>query len=56
MSNRDQQSALEPAEVQREAGLTTFLPVLDAERQLYSIQDQSAISSSMLLTDSVAVY
>lgn len=55
-SNRDQQSALELAEVQYRAGLTTFLPVLDAERQLYSIQDQLAISSSMLVTDTVAIY
>jgi multidrug efflux system outer membrane protein len=50
-SNRDQQSALELAQTQYRAGLITFLPVLDAERQLYTVQDQLAISSSMLVTD-----
>jgi outer membrane protein, multidrug efflux system len=55
-SNRDQQSALELAQTQFRAGLITFLPVLDAERQLYTIQDQLAISSSMLVTDTVTIY
>jgi len=55
-SDKDQQAALELAEVQYKAGLTNFLPVLDAERQLYSIQDQLATSSSMLVGDTVTIY
>jgi outer membrane protein, multidrug efflux system len=55
-STRDQQSALELAQTQFRAGLITFLPVLDAERQLYTVQDQLAISSSMLVTDTVTIY
>jgi outer membrane protein, multidrug efflux system len=55
-SNRDQQSALDLAQAQFRAGLITFLPVLDAERQLFTIQDQLAVSSSMLVTDTVTIY
>jgi multidrug efflux system outer membrane protein len=55
-SSRDQQSALELAQTQFRAGLITFLPVLDAERQLYTVQDQQAISSSMLVIDTVTIY
>jgi NodT family efflux transporter outer membrane factor (OMF) lipoprotein len=55
-SDKDQKAALELAQVQYRAGLTTFLPVLDAERQLYSIQDQLAVSSLTLVVDTVTIY
>jgi NodT family efflux transporter outer membrane factor (OMF) lipoprotein len=48
--------ALELARVQYKAGLTDFLSVRDAERELYARQDEEARSRTTLMTDVIAVY
>ncbi len=50
------QTAFDLANVQYRAGLTDFLTVLDAQRELYSTQDLLAQSQSQVATSLVALY
>ncbi len=51
-----EQDALALSQVQYRAGLADFLAVRDAERELYTRQDEEAQSSTALVTDAIAVY
>ncbi len=53
--NQDQQS-LTLARQRYEHGLSTFLDVLDAERNVFSAEDQLAESNQTIATDWVALY
>jgi outer membrane protein, multidrug efflux system len=53
---KQDQLVFELATAQYTAGLTDFLPVLDAERALYGSQDLLAQSQTAIVTHLVAVY
>lgn len=53
---RASQTALDLANVQYRAGLTDFLTVVNAERDLYTNQDLLAGSQVTRVTDLVALY
>jgi multidrug efflux system outer membrane protein len=53
---RQDQRTLDLARQRYDHGLTDFLSVLDAERNLYSAQDALAISTLSVTTDLVALY
>ena len=48
--------AVELAQVQYRAGLTDFLSVLDAQRELYSTEEQLAQSQTAIVRNLVALY
>ena len=48
--------AVELAQVQYRAGLTDFLSVLDAQRELYSTEEQLAQSQTAVTTNLIALY
>ena len=47
---------MELAQVQYRAGLTDFLSVLDAQRELYSTEEQLAQSQTAVTTNLIALY
>jgi outer membrane protein, multidrug efflux system len=53
---RANEISFELANVQYKAGLTDFLTVLDAQRQMYASQDQLAQSQTNVTTDLVGLY
>ena len=53
---RSDETAFELANVQYRAGLTDFLTVLDAQRQLYANQDLLAQSQTRVTTNVIGLY
>jgi multidrug efflux system outer membrane protein len=53
---RANQTALELAQIQYNAGLTDFLTVLDSERTLAGDQDQLAQSQVRAITNLISLY